>query len=201
MASLHDTSASQLPDINLVHPEVVAPETRSGRAFRYVFAVTRISLGWVFLWAFLDKTFALGFATGVDSETGAVDRFGPAAWVNGGDPTVGFLTYGTKGPFAEFFQGLAGSTLITWLYMIGMLCIGLALIFGITMRIAAVAGVLMMAFIYAAQMLPTNNPVVDQHVIYALLFVALPLASAGHTLGLGKRWEKIPIVTRNGFLK
>ncbi|MFC5822105.1 hypothetical protein ACFPUY_44090, partial [Nonomuraea harbinensis] len=39
----------------------------------YVWAIARISIGWVFLWAFLDKTFGWGFATPAER-----------AWINGG---------------------------------------------------------------------------------------------------------------------
>ena len=42
--------------------EPVHEETPRHKAYRYVLATTRLSLGWVFLWAFLDKLFALGFA-------------------------------------------------------------------------------------------------------------------------------------------
>ena len=68
------------------HPELDY-EPPAAKAFRYVAAALRLSLGWVFMWAFLDKTFALGFGTGRDGETGVVDRFGDAAWINGGSPT------------------------------------------------------------------------------------------------------------------
>ena len=37
-----------------------APETRQQVAARYVWAGLRIALGWIFLWAFLDKTFGSG---------------------------------------------------------------------------------------------------------------------------------------------
>ena len=47
---------------------ITAPETTAQRWTRYVAATTRLSLGFTFLWAFLDKTFALGFATGVRFE-------------------------------------------------------------------------------------------------------------------------------------
>ena len=56
-------------------------------------AALRIAFGITFLWAFLDKTFALGFHTGYDQE-GNLDRFGPAAWINGASPTEGFLSFG-----------------------------------------------------------------------------------------------------------
>ena len=73
--------------------------------------VLRLCVGWVFLWAFLDKLLALGFATGRDAETGVVDRFGDAAWINGGSPTDGFLQFGlnTRAPFTDLYSGLAGS--------------------------------------------------------------------------------------------
>ncbi|MFC3824299.1 hypothetical protein ACFOSO_37505, partial [Planomonospora venezuelensis] len=38
-----------------------AAATRAPAA--YAWAAARIALGWVFLWAFADKTFGLGFAT------------------------------------------------------------------------------------------------------------------------------------------
>jgi thiosulfate dehydrogenase [quinone] large subunit len=178
-------------------------ETRSQKAFRYVAAATRLSLGWVFLWAFLDKTFALGFATGVDPETGAVDRFGDAAWINGASPTEGFLQFGTEGKlFHDFFaSGFFAGAWADWVFMTGLLGIGLALTLGIGMRIAAAAGSLLMLFMWAAELKLENNPFMDDHIIYALVLVLLALAGAGHTLGLGKTYEKLPVVAKNSWLK
>ena len=45
-----------------------------------VWGLLRIAMGWTFFWAFLDKAFALGFATGRNPDTGAIDFFGKAAW-------------------------------------------------------------------------------------------------------------------------
>src|SRR6478736_10087738 len=91
-------------------------------------AALRISLGFVFLWAFLDKTFGFGYAT-------------PSAksWINGGSPTKGFLSAVDVGPLQSFFHSIAGTWWADTLFMLGMLGIGLALIFGIGLRIAAVA--------------------------------------------------------------
>ncbi len=94
-------------------------------------AVTRLGLGFVFLWAFLDKTFGLGKATPAEK-----------SWLNGGSPTRGFLS-SVEGPFAGVFNGLAGNVVADWLFMAGLAGIGIALIAGIGMRIAAVSGVLM----------------------------------------------------------
>ena len=111
------------------------------RAFRVVAGILRLSLGWVFLWAFLDKAFALGFNTGRNPDTGVVTRFGDAAWNHGGSPTLGFLKFGTEGPLAGFYQSFAGAAWADWLFMVALLGIGLALMLGVAMRITAVSGV------------------------------------------------------------
>lgn len=159
-------------------------------AARRAMAATRISLGWVFLWAFLDKTFGLGFATE------SAD-----AWVNGGSPTFGFLNFATEGKtFHEFFAGLSG-TFADWLFMIGLLGIGLALLLGIGMRIAAVSGSIMMVLMWAAELPLENNPFMDDHIVYALVLVALAVYGAGRTWGFGRAWEQLPLVQRYRFLE
>jgi thiosulfate dehydrogenase [quinone] large subunit len=181
--------------------EPVHEETPRHQAYRYLLALTRISLGWVFLWAFLDKTFALGFATGRDPETGAVDRFGDAAWIHGGSPTEGFLKFGADGPFKDFYNNIAGAAWADWLFMLGLLGIGTALMLGITMRIAAVAGALLLVMMWSVVLPPENNPFMDDHLIYAMVLGILALTAAGRTFGLGRVWEKLPFVQRYGFLK
>ncbi len=78
----------------------------------YVWAITRISLGWIFLWAFVDKAFGLGRATPAEN-----------AWVDGGSPTNGFLSNAPTGPFENIYKDLAGATWADWLFMIGLLLI------------------------------------------------------------------------------
>jgi len=173
----------------------------SSRAFRYVAGVLRLSLGWVFLWAFLDKLFALGFATGRNPKTGVVTRFGDAAWINGGSPTLGFLKFGSDGPLSSFYQSFAGAAWANWLFMIGLFGIGLALMLGVAMRIATVSGVALLVLMWSAVLPPANNPFMDDHIIYALTLVALMLAGAGATLGLGQAWNRLDIVQRHSFLK
>ena len=48
---------------------------------------------------------------------------------------------------------------------------------------------------------PENNPVIDDHLIYALVLVLLALTAAGKTLGLGRVWERIPLVAKHESLK
>lgn len=173
----------------------------SSRAFRYVAGALRLSLGWVFLWAFLDKLFALGFATGRNPKTGVVTRFGDAAWINGGSPTQGFLKFGSEGPLSSFYQSFAGAAWANWLFMIGLFGIGLALMLGVAMRIATVSGVALLVLMWSAVLPPANNPFMDDHIIYALTLVALMLAGAGATLGMGQAWNRLDIVQRHSFLK
>lgn len=175
-------------------------DTHRSSALDKVWAVTRISLGWVFLWAFLDKTFALGFATG-RAEDGSIDFMGDAAWISGGSPTNGFLSFGTKGPFAEFFQSFAGAAWADWLFMLGLLGIGVALILGIGMRIGAVAGAVMLVLMWMASAIwPDNNPFMDDHLIYAMVLIGLAMADAGKTWGLGRWWQQTELVEKYPIL-
>ena len=123
-------------------------------------ALTRIALGFVFLWAFLDKTFGLGFATAANK-----------AWIAGGSPTTGFLKFGVNAhsPLHDFFVSLAGNAWVDWLFMLGLLGIGLALVLGIGVRIAAVAGTILLFMMWAAAVPLENNPLIDDHIVYALV--------------------------------
>jgi|tagenome__1003787_1003787.scaffolds.fasta_scaffold20846592_1 thiosulfate dehydrogenase [quinone] large subunit len=198
------TPAVEVPDTPaaLTSPtDAVTAETASHRWSRYVAAATRVSLGWIFLWAFLDKAFALGHETGVNAQTGVTDYFGPAAWIHGGSPTQGFLAFGTKGPFADFYPSLAGNPIVDWIFMVGLLGIGIALSLGIGMRIAAASGATLLIMMFTAVLPPANNLFMDDHIIYALVLVLLALTDAGKTFGLGKQWERIPVVRDHGILK
>jgi thiosulfate dehydrogenase [quinone] large subunit len=124
----------------------------------------RIVMSIIFLWAFFDKTFGLGFSTKPEG-----------AWINGGSPTSGYLLNATRGPFAEFFQSLAGIPLVDWLFMLGLLGVGGALLINKFIWIAAISGSVMMFLMWFASFPPTVNPLFDYHVVYifALLVVAL----------------------------
>ena len=101
----------------------------------YVWAMLRIGLGAIFFWAFLDKMFGLGFATCRSDETGAIQTGCADAYVEGGSPTTGFLKFATQGPFADFYQGLAGSSVVDMLFMAALLGIGVSLILGIGVKL------------------------------------------------------------------
>jgi thiosulfate dehydrogenase [quinone] large subunit len=171
-------------------PVETGPETVRQKATRYVWATVRLALGWTFLWAFLDKTFGLGHATAAE-----------AAWIKGGSPTKGFLTHAATGPFKGFYNGIAGAAWADWLFMIGLAGIGLALILGIGLRVAAVTGGLLYFMMWTAVLPPENNPFMDEHLIHAAVLAGLALVGAGDTLGLGKIWARIPLVQRMPWLK
>jgi thiosulfate dehydrogenase [quinone] large subunit len=171
------------------------------RGLRRVLAVLRLVMGSIFMWAFLDKMFALGFATG-RLEDGSIDFFAEgAAALNGGSPTFGFLSFGSRGPLASFWQGIAGDAWLNVLFLGALAGIGLALLLGIGMRLAAVAGSLLMLGMWSVAIWPENNPVFDDHIVYALVLVVLALTAAGHTWGLGARWSRTRLVQRFPILK
>nr|WP_230204906.1 hypothetical protein [Parafrankia elaeagni] len=64
---------SPLADLNRRHHP-----GRHSVATDVLLTATRVSLGWIFLWAFLDNLFGLGHETP-----------SAQAWVNGGSPTDG----------------------------------------------------------------------------------------------------------------
>jgi thiosulfate dehydrogenase [quinone] large subunit len=123
-----------------------------------------------------------------------------AAWINGGHPTQGFLKFAAAGPFKGFYNNLAGQTWADWLFMIGLLGIGVALVLGIGMRVAATAGATLLVLMWSAVLPPENNLFMDDHLIYAAVLAILALVGAGTTLGLGRYWAKLPIVRDHGWL-
>ena len=185
------------PDV-LVEQDVVTHHNA-----RRALAALRIGFGLTFLWAFFDKLLALGYATGKNAETGVVDRFGPDAWINDGNPTFGFLTFGVPedNPFRETFNSIAGDAWVNWLFMAGLLGIGLALTFGVGIRLAAISGAFLYLMMWTASLPLENNPVIDDHLLGAITLIVFALTLAGDTWGLGKVWAKTHLVRRFPVLR
>lgn len=138
---------------------------------KIVFSTLRLVMGFIFLWAFFDKVFGLGFATTAEK-----------AWINGGSPTTGFLSFGVKGPFAEIFHSLAGVAVVDWLFMLGLLFVGLTLMFNRYVKWGCIAGGLMMILMYLALLLPENNPIIDEHIVYILVLALIAFRSSNQTI-------------------
>ncbi len=157
---------------------------------QWVWASLRFALGWTFLWAFLDKTFGLGYAT-------ASER----AWINGGSPTTGFLTFATSGPLSSFYQGVAGNTAVDVLFMLALVSVGVALILGIGQRIAGYAGALLMLLMWSSMLPPENNPIIDDHIVYLVILLGISIVKPGKWLGLGEWWANTKLVKRFPILE
>lgn len=183
------------------NPDVAAtPAPGVAAAGARFLAVTRIAMGLLFGWAFVDKTFGLGYATGSAN-----------AWINGGSPTKGFLGGVDHGPFESIFRGWAGDAWADWLFMLGLGGITIALLAGVGLRIGAVSGTVMMLLMWAAEwpldrhtstgeLTRSTNPIIDYHIVYALVLIALAIFLAGNTWGFGRRWANLGIVSRNRWL-
>jgi thiosulfate dehydrogenase (quinone) large subunit len=166
-----------------------SPNTHADRPFtRYLWAITRLCMGWVFLWPFLDKMFGLGHETPTAK-----------AWINGGNPTKGFLA-GAVGPFAGIYHDIAGAGLVNVLFMGGLIAIAVALILGIAMWPACIAGATMVVLMWSASLPPQDDVFMDNHIIYALLLIGLAAVGAGKKFGLGGRWAETGLVQRHGWL-
>ncbi|WP_067630076.1 DoxX family membrane protein [Actinomadura latina] len=191
--------AAQIPDRSVAqtasgHGAVMTP------AAARIAAIARMVLGFVFVWAFLDKTFGWGYATDAKK-----------AWIEGGSPTRGFLSTVAVGPLESSFHNWAGDTWADWLFMLGLGAIGLAVVLGIALRPAALAGTVLMAFMWAAEWPPaqhasdgkptmSTNPIVDYHVVYAVLLIVLAAVYAGNTWGLGRAWARLPVIRSSRWL-
>ncbi len=153
-------------------------------------ALLRISMGWIFLWAFFDKLLGLGFAT-----TSA------KSWLAGGSPTFGFLKFGTTGPFKSIFESMAGNPIVDWLFMLGLLGVGTALVLGIGKKLSTMSGSLLLLLMWLAVLPPKHNPFMDDHLIYIFVLQLLFQLHSGEVFGLGKWWNETSLVKKLPFLK
>lgn len=150
----------------------------------------RISMGWIFFWPFIDKLFGLGFSTKAEK-----------AWIHGGSPTSGFLNGATKGPLEMFYKQMVGSNLVDWLFMLGLLFVGVSLLLGVFVLISSYIGSLMLILMYTAGFMPpANNPFLDEHIVFTLVLIGLSVYAVGQKFGFGYWWTKTGIVRRFNFL-
>jgi len=166
----------------------------------YFWGILRIAIGLIFLWAFFDKLIGLGFSTCRDAATKVVSYNCANAWMNGGSPTLGFLSKGVHGPLAAFYNSIASSVLVEWLFMLGLLFIGLTLTFGFMIRLGSFSGVLMMLLMYSALITPANNPFIDDHLIYAWVMLGFAFIHSCRHFGIGKWWTGLGFVRNRWIL-
>lgn len=178
-----------------------ANESRVGWSF---LSLTRIAIGFIFLWAFLDKLIGLGFAT-CRQEDNSVELMCERAWLSGGAVTKGYLG-SSSGPLADVFITLSDQRWTDWAFMIGLAGVGLALILGIGTRIAMFAGVALLLMMYVSHAWPgtggnPNNPFVDDHIVQSLAIIGIVLVeSRRQAIGLGNAWRSTGLVQKNPWL-
>lgn len=154
----------------------------------YAWAGLRIGIGYIFLWAFLDKLFGLEFSTCKGLGLGCKQ-----AWIHGGSPTAGFLGRATTGPLAGFYQQhLAGQVWVDWVFMLGLLFVGIGLFFGSWIKSASTAGILMLALMWSSLLWPLSSPGVDEHIIYILALLGFLLSDVGRAWSIRLPWIRLP---------
>lgn len=155
-----------------------------------IWVVLRFVMGFIFLWGFFDKVIGLGFPTLPEE-----------SWLSGVSPTFGYLQFATYGPFAGIMQAIAGNPIVDILYMAGQLLIGLSLILGIGVRVACYSGITFLTLIYLSAFPAEFNPVVDEHIVYIIVFIGILLSDAGAKAGLGSMWRQTEWVQRYPVLQ
>ncbi len=159
-------------------------DLKSGKAWS-VFAL-RMALGFMFLYGGYEK---------IVTELG------------GGYATTGFLA-SRKGPLAFLFVGMSGNPAVEYLLVYGELLIGLSIMLGVVTRIGSISGALLSALLYLSQMpampakfaggyfsyLLENNALINQYIIFTLVFVAFVFLMPGRFLGLDGFLQKTSFV-------
>lgn len=148
----------------------------------------RILLGIIFLYSALNSLF--GF-------TGE----GPGWLFGGGSPTFGYLNFGARGPLAGMFKAMAGNPIVDILHVGGQLLIGISLVLGVGLRIAGFAGALQMGLIFLSAFPPEHNPLIDEHIVYAVILIGIAMIRPGEVLGLGKMWSEFDVVKKYPVLE
>lgn len=103
------------------------------------------------------------------------------AWVQIG----GFLPRTVSGPFSGPFLALWESPVILNLVIWGSILVGVAMILGLFVRLAAVGGALMMLTFYLSN-IPPQFGWVNQQLIYFLIFALFPALEPGYHWGLDR---------------
>ena len=175
--------------------QITSPIHRAG-----VFLL-RVVVGIIFLWAGLEKI--LGEGLGTWSAAGFLQfaTGGSLGW-----PFVtGEVAEGTVfNPTHDFWVGLSQNAgvmgVIDYLVPLGQVGVGISLILGFLTRFGAAMGALMMLFFFVAAW-EFEFGIVNQHLTYALICVAIEGLGAGKYWGLdGMLADSVPKGFRDWFM-
>ena len=200
MSSTHRAADQVAHDLSHDDTIVYQEDIIHSSVARKLLAIARIVIGFFFLWPFLDKLFGLGYAT-----------LAGKGWIAGTPPAQGFIK-GIKNPMGTLLQPIFGNPVGDVLFMFALFGIGIAMIFGAGLKIAAWGGTLLVALMYLSE-LPfaatamvngqrvagATNPIVDDHWLEALVLLICAYTLAGDTWGVGKIWARL--TNGNKFLR
>ena len=150
---------------------------------RIALSVMRIVLGFMLIWAFFDKLLGWGRLTTKD-----------AAMINGGSPTEYYLSSLVSGPFEGMWNALAGNQFVDIVLMFGLLAVGTALMLGIASRLATIGMAIMMLMMYTLVLPPSDNILVDYHIVYICGILAIYWLGGFDRISLNGYWKELPVV-------
>ena len=127
-------------------------------------------------------------------------------------PAQGFLAHVEVGPMQSILRDWAGAGWVDWLFMLSLLGLGVALTLGIGLRLSAIAGTALLAFLWIAEWplarfdstgtaTSSTNPLIDYHIVFIGVVITLAAFAAGNTWGLGRRWTSLDVVRHNPWLR
>lgn len=144
------------------------------KGFKISIFLLRLAVGWLFFYAGLTKILSPNWSA------------------------VGYLK--SAKTFPSFYNWLASQAtlpVVNFLNKWGLLLIGLSLILGLFTRLGSLAGILLMLLYYFPTLqFPYPNPhslIVDEHIIYALVFLLFVFVKPGQFFGLEKWCLNLPI--------
>jgi thiosulfate dehydrogenase [quinone] large subunit len=144
-------------------------------AMAFILPILRVFLGWIFFYA------------------GASKLLSPE-WT-----AAGFLKAAKT--FSGFYNWFALPQNIGWVNFLnewGLTLIGVALILGVFLRLASACGITLMILYYFPQlefpMVGKNSFLIDQHVIYSLVLLALAVSKEARNYSLDLYVKRLPFV-------
>jgi len=154
----------------------------------------RLTIGWVFLFAGIEKLFLAGKAFDASRflQFGTLGKAAGAAAGAVVNPTHAFWVDLTSNPTAM--------NIVNFLVPFGQVAIGAALILGLATRFAGLMGALMMAFIGIASW-DFVNGVVNYHIVLMISTLILAVIAAGEVYGVDAIVDESPIVKRAPILR
>jgi thiosulfate dehydrogenase [quinone] large subunit len=154
----------------------------------------RLTIGWVFLFAGIEKLFLSGHAF----DASKFLQFGTLGTAAGA--AEGAIVNPTHAFWVDLATNGTAMNIVNFLVPFGQVAIGLALILGLATRFAGLMGALMMAFIGLASW-DFANGIVNYHFVLMLSSLILAVIAAGEVYGVDAVVDEQPIVKRAPALR